>query len=75
LAGGGLKFTHKGITTKHEGSIDTMFLTSDISSKLQLVRKRREDQFIMFPWIFKKNEGFDLQSYNVQVYTRYFEMF
>jgi hypothetical protein len=50
LGGGGLKFTHKGITIENEGSIDTMFLTSGISSKLQLVRKRREDQFIVFPW-------------------------
>jgi hypothetical protein len=52
LGGGGSKFAHKGITTENEGSIDTMFLTSGISSKLQLVRKRKEDQFIMFPWEF-----------------------
>jgi hypothetical protein len=50
LGVGGSNFTHKGITTENEGSIDIMFLTNDINSKLQLVRTRSNDQFIVLPW-------------------------
>ncbi len=70
------KLAHMGTTQEDEGSIGTMFFKNNISSNCNwLYEGRRRINLFCFHLKNITNEGFDLQSYKIQICTRYFEMF
>jgi hypothetical protein len=70
------KFTHIGTTQEDEGSISTMFFQNNINSNCNwLYDGRRRINLFCFHLKNIINEGFDLQSYKIQICTWYFEMF